>query len=299
MDRYGANFRSERAMAQQAMKAGRNESSCAQKCEVHIIAQSNKAGMDVLTNDISGLLSMALAQQGSGTLGTLRALLGDVILEHLSVSHAMPPQGAVSKHRSEIHDLFVPIPLDPDTGAATGAGAVLAMQRRYVLASLFNGDLEEECITHFCPYGCCATWEETEMRFRTLAPWALLPHKAPRYARQRWTNHGAAVNWSGLLASHHNLLSRLMHRWLGAPTGKPSTPATRVDAESAAFLEDMAVDLGDVPDDAGDPGLNAEGDADAEDDDDATWPFAQVCKHYYNYSSYSGYFPILYCCSYS
>ena len=60
------------------------------------------------------------------------------------------------------------------------------------------------------------------------------PHKAPRYARQRWTNHGAAVNWSELFASHHNLLSRLMHRWLGAPTRKPSTPATRLDAESAA-----------------------------------------------------------------
>ena len=92
MDRYGANFRSERAMAQQAIHF-------AQKCGVHIIAQSNKAGMDVLTNDMSGMLSMALAQQGSGTLGTLRALLGDVILEHLSVSYAIPGVNLPQAHR--------------------------------------------------------------------------------------------------------------------------------------------------------------------------------------------------------
>ena len=92
MDRYGANFRSERAMAQQAIHF-------AQKCGVHIIAQSNKAGMDVLTNDMSGMLSMALTQQGSGTLGTLRALLGDVILEHLSVSYAKPGVNLPQAHR--------------------------------------------------------------------------------------------------------------------------------------------------------------------------------------------------------
>ena len=252
VDRYGANFRAERALAHQAIQDKRNERSFVQKCEVHIIAQSNKCAMEVLDSDISGMLSMSLCQQGGGTLGTLRAVLGEVIMQQLCVSYEMPPTGRIAKHREAIHDLFLPIPIDPDTGEATGTGAVLAVQRRFILGSLFNGDLESESITHFCPYACCASFETTEMRFRTLAAWALLPHKAPRYARNKWTNHSAAVQWSGLLASHHQLLSKLMQRWVGEPVPTPAQRrGNQVDTESAAFLEDLpaaAESLGEAAD---------------------------------------------------
>ena len=199
--------------------------------------------MDILDADISGLLSMSLSQQGSGTLGSLRAMLGEVIVDLLQISYEMAPTGKISEHRQAVHDLFIPIPLDAETGQATGPGAVLAIQRRFVLSSLFNGDLEDEnAVTHHCAYACCSSYEETELRFRTLAPWALIPHKAPRYARSKWTNHSASVQWSGLISCHHQLLVKLMQRWVGGPAENPSAAAGNadVDAESAVFLEDRS-----------------------------------------------------------
>ena len=215
------------------MQEGRKQASFSQKREVHIIAQSNKAGMDVMQSDVSGLLSMALCQTGSGTLATLRSTLGDLLVEELKVSYEMPPGGAIAEHRSAILGLFLPMPHEK----AGGAGSVLLIQRRCVLACLFNGDLSEDEVIHFCPYGCCKDWADTELRFRVLAPWALLPHKAPRYARHKWTNHSAAVDWAGILSNFHGLLARLMNRWCGSPSHHPGRRASAlVDSESAGFL---------------------------------------------------------------
>ena len=194
--------------------------------------------MDVLDSDISGLLSLALSQQGSGTLSNLRAVLGELLVEELQVCYDVPPAGAVSAHRDAVFDLFLPLPADAETATSSSGSSVLVIQRRYVLGSMCNGDLQQPDIVHHCSYGCCRSFADTEARFRHLVPWALVPHKTPRYARSRWTNHAASVDWSGVLASHHGLLSRLLVRWTGGPTATPAGPRVAVDAESAAFLMD-------------------------------------------------------------
>ena len=276
VDRYGANFRAERALAHQSVQDGRNEGAFAQKCEIHIMAQANKSAMDILDADISGLLSLALSQQGSGTLGTLRSLLGEILVEDLCISYEMPPQGQIAKQRQAIHELFLPIPIDVETGRVGGAGAILAIQRRYVLASMLNGDLQDPQVMHFCAYACCASWEETEMRMKVLVPWALVPHKTPRYCRTRWTNHSASVDWAGLLAMHHNLLPRLIKKWTGAPSQAPAGANSCVDAESAAFLEDLPTPLEPEVAAAENPGPEIEMEMEPDEECFALWLYQEV-----------------------
>ena len=194
------------------------------------MAQANRAAMDVLDADISGLLSLSLSQQGSGALGTLRDLLGEIIEERLQIVYDVAPHGEIARRREAVHDLFLPLPADVADATARSSSSVLVVQRRRVLSCLFNGDLEEPAIVHHCGFGCCHSAEQTLARFRALGTWALLPHKCPRLARHRWTGHAPAVEWAGLLASHHGLLQALLARWLVAAD----------DLEAAAFLDDDA-----------------------------------------------------------
>ena len=236
VDRCGANLRAERALAYRALERGEHSGSFTQRCEVHIIFQSNKAAMDVMQADLSGLISVAMSQQGSGTLSTLRKILGELIVEELEISYAMPPRGGIASHRESIHALFLPQPARAEDTLKKSSGSVLTLQRRLVLNAMCNGDLSSPTVQHYCSYGCCSSVQETEMRFSILVPWALMPHKCPRLARNKWTGQAEAVNWCGLLANHHGLLERLMARWVGKPQGPVEKATERVDAESAAFL---------------------------------------------------------------
>ena len=212
MDRYSANGKAERAIQHQDVSWGKY----VQKCEIHIVSQSNSFAMGLCQDDVSGLLSLALSQQGSGVLKTLRDILASVLEEHLEIHYNNPPEGHISKHRENIFDLYLPI---PETVRHAGKSTSQIVQRRYILGAMLNGDLEDETtVTHFCPYGCCADAQETQSKLATFVCWALLPSKTPKFARNRWVNQEPAVNWAGLLCSCHDLLSKLLIKWIGAPS---------------------------------------------------------------------------------
>ena len=99
------------------------------------------------------------------------------------------------------------------------------VQRRYVLSTMLNGDLtDEQYVYHFCPYGCCADETETRFKMSMFVCWALIPSKTPKFARNRWVNQEPAVGWAGLLSRHHNLLSKLMIKWIGPPVSNVVVP---------------------------------------------------------------------------
>ena len=218
VDRYAANFAAERALQREDMSWGK----FTQKCEIHIVHQSNSYAMNLCKNDISGLLSLALSQYGSGVLRTLRDLLASVLEDHLHVCSDDPPKGKVEAHREETYRLFLPLPTNVrDVGATTSQ----VVQRRYVLSTMLNGDLtDEEYVYHFCPYGCCADETETRFKMSMFVCWALIPSKTPKFARNRWVNQEPAVDWAGLLSRHHNLLSKLMIKWIGPPVSNVVVP---------------------------------------------------------------------------
>lgn len=215
MDRFASNAKAERYLHHKRPSWG----SFLQKCEVHIAAQSNVCTMSYFEADISGLLSLALAQQGPGVLRKLRDMLAAVLAEQVQILHEVPPGGEVELYREQVYDLYLPLP-EKARHITNGTSAIA--QRRYILSCMLNSDIQDaNNMVHCCPYGCCKNEEETHQKMAQFVTVALIPAKTPRFARSRWVNQEPAVTWAGLLAAHHDLLSKILIRWIGSPASCP------------------------------------------------------------------------------
>ena len=237
-DRHASNAKAERALQHRDLANGYHMwPKFAQKCEVHIISQSSCSATNICTDDISGAISTALSQQGSGVLRTLQALLADVLTEELQVVYDVPPE-THQRLREECYDLYLPLSLDSvEAGAVAGGARVV--QRRYILSRMLNGDISDDsCVWHFCQYNCCLDFDHTVQKMRDFVAWALCPGKTPRFARNRWVNQEPAIEWVGLISSHHSLLSKVMRRWVG----RPSTATGAPDQEQAEEEPDQGED---------------------------------------------------------
>ena len=233
VDRYRANLKAERSMHQDDI----SWTKFTKFCDVHIIAQVHAKTSAVLEGDVSGLLHTALAQYGAGTLAKLQQILRTIFEAETSVVYGLPPHGRAQRYRQEVHDLFLPVPLQPDLQSLS----CRTLLRRYILASLLNGSLESDLIVHYCPFNCCKDFDDTISKLSIYATWALLPTKIPKFARNRWNNQEHSVAWAGLLASHHNLLQRVLVVFTGVPSPTPKKPPVSTRTGEAAgwdFLTD-------------------------------------------------------------
>lgn len=231
VDRFSSNGKAERAIQRQDVSWGKH----VQKCEIHIVSQSNSYAMNLLRDDVSGLLSLSLAQQGSGVLKTLRDILASVLDDYTEIYYENPPLGH-TKHREDVFSLYLPI---PETVRHVGKSTSQVLQRRYILSCMLNGDLQDtNKVAHYCVYGCCQDAEETRSKMVDFVCWALLPSKTPRFARNRWVNQEASVDWAGLLCAHHDLLSKLLIKWVGAPSSDSSASPTAT-ATATGHADDL------------------------------------------------------------
>ena len=169
VDRHSSNLKAERFLEHRKLEAGQQTwSKHVQKCEVHIVSQSNTSATNLLTDDISGMLSLAMAQQSSGALKMLRGIVAEVLQENLEIVYQTPPQGRLRTRREEIYNLFLPVQEDR-------RGFQQNVMRRYVLSNTLNGDLAEARVQHYCPFGCCLNEAETVQKLSTFTAWALAP----------------------------------------------------------------------------------------------------------------------------
>ena len=244
VDRYASNLKAEKALL--AEQVQRDSSSAlppritkfTKTCDIHVAAQVQCQTGQVVSDDISGLLHTALAQYGSGVLIELRNILGDIFQNELQVIYDHPPAGRAQDFRMSVYDLYLPV------AAAEPADVPRqAVLRRHVLSNLCNGSLESREIIHYCPFGCCSSYEHTVWKFKKYATWALLPTKCPKLIRSKWTGQEGAVSWAGLLDSHYGLLRRVMTRFANGHQKVVQPMALRAQAanhsdEEAAFLLD-------------------------------------------------------------
>lgn len=177
------------------------------------------------------MISAWLATESAGALHTLRGILARVFQRDLLVIYDSPPGGAVAEHRTQLYDLFLPV---HNARGIRKKHHLLRLQQRCILDSLLNGDLTSSTPVHYCAFTCCESLEATHHKFSTLACWALLPHKLPRMVRSRWGQQEPSICWSGVLASHHNLLSSIFREYLG----HPQAPLTSCDGQVKQSLQD-------------------------------------------------------------
>ena len=238
-DRYAANILAEKSMKIDSPAWTRSQFFC----DAHRIHQIQSSNLSLVPQDASGLLATALAQRDLGALATLRSLLRQILEERLEVCYDHPPQGRAQEFRDQVFDRFLPLPTDLSK-RRKDCKTWLRLRQRFVLGSLLNGDLESECVVHYCTYGCCDGYPDTLHKVQKWLVNAFLPHKCPKYCASRWTGQEAAITWCALLQAHHHLFEDLMVRFAG---GLPQSQAVPVaapvgDMDDNAFMNNLLED---------------------------------------------------------
>lgn len=204
IDRFSANMKAENFMA---CRHG-NVVTTPFTCDVHKASSSIKSALSLTDDTLSGIVNLALALEGSGSLDQLRKITQQIFAEELQVVFSQPlgPGTEEFAHRQAVLDAF--LPLDGD------GPNLQTRRRRFVLQSLGNSNIAHHEIIHHCSFSCCRSPEETLPNFQKWMTWALLPAKLGTFNRKSWTGADVAVHWRGLLHSHWFLLSRVMLRFV-------------------------------------------------------------------------------------
>ncbi|CAE7236522.1 unnamed protein product [Symbiodinium sp. CCMP2456] len=208
-DRYTANIAAERSLQSGLTGWVKNHSFCL----LHKAAAIQTTQFRLISGHISGLLSVALSMQASGTTALLKELLSQLLSDKLVVRHSPPPV-QFRRHQEALHDLFLPI-------GAHSKSASLRKRQRVILSALMNGDLQDE--NHVSYY----TEDSSINKAMIGAVWvrfavaALLPHKCPHFNRSKWLGGELCIEWCGLLSSHHNLLEPLVQLWVSRTSSIP------------------------------------------------------------------------------
>ena len=206
IDRFSSNLKVEKHINSRSAKLTTNM----YLCDVHRESSCIKNAMALTDDTLSGTINIALSLEGSGSLDRLRGILQQIFSEELVVSFAQPPgEGSEEfRHRQAVLDLFLPMTKDRKSTR------LITKKRRFILQSLANSDISSHQIVHHCSFSCCRSPEESLKNFNKYLVWALLPHKLCTFNRKSWTGSDVAIHWAGLLASHWQLLPKLIMRFV-------------------------------------------------------------------------------------
>ena len=224
-DRFAANSKCELALAAEDP----TWILAHQYCRSHKIAQiqTKATSLPETETHISGVISVALALQNAGSTQALKDILNQIFEEQLVVREGAPPEFAKA-HREEVYDVFLgPLPSEAPQDVRYKRAATRRIQQRLILSHFLNGELRSTEIAHWCVDGLSR--QNVLRLFKKWVTPALLPGKCEIFPRSRWTGGDLSVEWAGLLASHHRILSLLMDRWVTKVTGpaaraRPSNP---------------------------------------------------------------------------
>ena len=203
IDRFAANFKAEKYFKRRTQGLV----SSMFTCDVHKQSGCIKHAMSLTDDTMSGIINLALALEGSGSLDRLRQILQQLFAEELIVVYAHPPGEGTDefKHRQAVLDAFLP------------PNSIKNRKRRFIIHCLANSDISSHEIVHYCSFGCCSSPEQSIWNFQHWLTWALLPAKLGVFQRKSWTGSDTAVYWCALLHSHWGLLSKVILRFLTVP----------------------------------------------------------------------------------
>ena len=235
IDSFRANLKSERYFEHVARCTAPDTTqfvSSVYLCDVHKTSNAIKAATSLQDDTMSGLVNLALSMESAGSTDALRRILADIFEEQLVVVYGTPPPEHEA-HRMAVLDSFLP------------ATSMKARRRRFIIQSLLNGNISDaEEVQHYCSFTCCASHQQTLSHFQRYLTQALLPSKMAVLSRKSWTGADRAVEWAGLLQSHHHLLGKVMIRYVGrALPRQPAEVAADTEADASAQQQPLPLDL--------------------------------------------------------
>ncbi len=216
-DRHPSNMSAERSLQSESLAWVKSHSPCL----VHKAASIQAAQFKLVSGHISGMLSMGLSMQASGTTVLLKKILSDIIAEKLCVFYGEPPS-YFATHRQGLHDLFLP-------ESQFDQNSLLHKKQRCILSFFMNGNLQDNQGIHFWTLRRELSRDMILPVYTKYVVAALLPHKCPYFNRSKWLGGELNLRWNGLLSTHHGILADLVSRWVAAtsniPVGKPPAQA--------------------------------------------------------------------------
>ena len=110
-DAYSANLAAEKGLQSEAPQWCKSHNFCL----LHKAAAVQTAQFRLVQGHVSGLLSLSLSMQASGTTAALREALSGILQDKLRVRYGDPAPEYI-RHQDALHNLFLPV--GPDTDAA-------------------------------------------------------------------------------------------------------------------------------------------------------------------------------------
>ena len=102
-DGYSSNVAAEVALASESPDWTKSYNFCLLKA-----AAVQSAQFRMVPGHVSGLLSLSLSMQASGTTSLLKDLLSKILRDKLRLRHGVPPQ-SFRAHQEAVHDMFLPV----------------------------------------------------------------------------------------------------------------------------------------------------------------------------------------------
>ena len=201
-DRYSANLPAERGL--QALQLYEHFANL--ECRIHKAATSQTWNLKVVDGDISAIVAAGLMSASCGITSDARMCLGDEIMAKIQVVHGDPPGGRIMEYRLEVYDLYLSID-NISRLSDTSKHTTRRKVQRMILDWFLSGDLQDESAVFFYPRGMDI---DVENVVRTFIVPALIPITLPVFPRHRWVGGDIAVDWLGLVQSHHGLLKPVL-----------------------------------------------------------------------------------------
>ena len=188
-------------------------------CSIHRMAGSQGHMCSLVPNDVTGMLSAALATQKAGSSSFMKDCLFDILCERVEIVHG---EATCEEHRNSLYNLFLPL---------EGDDLRRHEKQRLMLAKYLNGNVQDRGrIIHMSTDTSLTRESLLEDMRQHLVP-ALLPQGTPPfYNRSKWLGAERAITWHGVLATHHDLHRLLFARWagmsnvMGAAASRPGRP---------------------------------------------------------------------------
>jgi hypothetical protein len=181
---------------------------CRLGCQTHCLHTVQGRVFNTLPSTISGVIAVALAQEGLGSAGKLRDAIKQVLMDSADIHiNILPPrkEDSNSAYRAAVFDLLLP-------------KTIVGRKRRAVLERLLHGDMTGNSIDVYFRLEDASVVKQRE----ALEEWAqdvadaLFPCAHKVFPRHRWLTSVETLEGPALLCACHNLLPRAVPLWMAA-----------------------------------------------------------------------------------
>ena len=218
-DEYAAND-----LAQFSLQACRKDwLRVATLCDIHKGSTCQGKVFDLTGPGISAIINLSLSMTAAGSVSKLQGMLKDILSSKFELRIGNPDLTEDAwQFKQQVLDLFLEVPdnFRVQTAEAVSSTSRLRysqrLKQRHIIEHFLNDDFRDhERIIFWARAGQYQSEEAALKTFLRFVVPALIPCACPIFPRNRWFGADGALDYVGLWASVHGLLTPLVSAWTG------------------------------------------------------------------------------------